>query len=82
MTLPFLKNKAERQVADEDQPEKIKRKPDENDFDMLDAVVEDLMYAIEKKDKNVLKDALISLITYVQSMDAEQDEEGEVNGNK
>ena len=80
MTLPFLKQKQE---ASSSEPiDSITRKPDENDFDMLDAVVEDLMYAIEKKDKNVLKDALISLITYVQSMDAEQDEEGEVNGNK
>lgn len=55
--------------------EVLERKPDEEgeDFSMLDAVAEDLLMAIEKKDKKLLREALKSLCMHIQDMDEEQD---------
>jgi hypothetical protein len=54
---------------------KIERKSDdEGSYDMLDAVAEDLLLALEKKDKGMIKAALQSLCDHIQDMDAEQDE--------
>lgn len=71
--LPFLKNKDEASANAEE--ETINRKPDgEEEFEMLDAVVEDLMAAFEKKDKALLKSALEGLCDHIMSMDEVQDE--------
>ncbi len=70
--LPFLKNRDD--GVGVGPAETKERKPDEGaDFDMLDAVAEDLLAAIEKKDKGMLKSALASLVDHIQSQDAEQD---------
>lgn len=71
--LPFLKNKQEGGVS---MPvDTIEREPDEgSDYDMLDAVAEDLLSAIEKKDKALLKSALSALCDHMQSMDSQQDQ--------
>ena len=72
--LPFLKLRDEAGIKDEDEGAALTRKPDErDDYDMLDAVAEDLLMAIEHKDKAYLKDALSSLVTYIQTLDEEQD---------
>lgn len=55
--------------------ETIGRKPDEPaDFGTLDAVAEDILMAIEKKDVTMLKEALSSLVAHIQTADSEQDE--------
>jgi hypothetical protein len=71
--LPFLKKAKEAGVS---MPvEAIERKPDdEPSYDMLDAVCDDMMQAIEKKDKGLLKSALQSLCEHLQDMDQKQDE--------
>lgn len=69
--LPFLKLKDE---ASASMPvETIERDHDEG-FDMLDAVAEDLLSAMEKKDKGLLKAALQSFAEHLQDMDQKQDE--------
>lgn len=73
--LPFLKNKKEGSVS---APiEIIEREPDEGaeSFEMLDAVVDDMLEAIHSKDKGLLKSALEALIEHIQDIDAVQDEE-------
>lgn len=74
---PFLKKKQEVSVSSG--PDEIKvRKPDEDGdagFELLDAIVEDLMDAFHKKDKGLLKLALESLIDHIKSEDEIQDEE-------
>ncbi len=55
----------------------IERKPDEDkEFDMVDAVAEDILMAVEKKDKALLKEALGALVSHIQDLDQEQDTEG------
>lgn len=73
--LPILKRRHEGGMS---APiEVVERTPDEGaePFDMLDAVAEDLLMAIEKKDKKLLKDALAAFAEHLQSMDQEQDEQ-------
>lgn len=73
--LPFLKKRDD--VAAVSVPETIARKPDDpaDSYDMLDAVAEDMLLALEKKDKGLLKDALTALCEHLQDMDAETDKE-------
>lgn len=56
-------------------PDEVKmRKPDEEpEFELLDAIVEDMLEAIEKKDKKLLKLALESLMEHIQFKDEAQD---------
>ena len=72
--LPYLKFKQESSASGGDN-ETEHRRPDDTDFDMLDAVCNDMMEAIDRKDRTLLKDALTSLIIHIQTLDAEQDEE-------
>ncbi len=69
MGLPFLKN-SEGSVSAP--VETIEREHDE-DFDMLDAVADDMMAAVKKGDKAALKDALAALVDHIQTADATQD---------
>ena len=71
--LPFLKDRHEGSASTPS--ETIKREPDEESFEMLDAVVEDMMMAFEQKDKSMLKGALEALVEHIQSQDEEQDEQ-------
>ncbi len=68
--LPFLKNRNDGAAMP---VETIERDHDEG-FDMLSAVAEDIMEAINKKDKNLLKQALGALVEHIQAADEEQDE--------
>ncbi len=70
--LPFLKDRHEGSASSP--AEVIKREPDEESFEMLDAVVEDMMMAFEKKDRSMLKGALEALCEHIQDQDEEQDE--------
>ncbi len=71
--LPFLKNRDD--GVGSGPIESVERKPDEDkDYDMLDAVVEDLLLAIDKHDKKLLKEALTALCQHIQDMDQEQDQ--------
>lgn len=69
--LPFLKNRSDGASMPVD--ETLEREHDE-DFDMLDAVAGDLLDAIKKGDKAMLKDALGALVDHIQTLDVEQDE--------
>ncbi len=71
--LPFLKN---REGAAASGPvETIERSPDDEggEYGMLDAVADDLLAAIEKKDKALLKEALAALVEHIQAEDVAQD---------
>jgi hypothetical protein len=55
--------------------ETVKREPDEGeDYGTLDAVADDLLAALEKKDRARVKAALQSLVDHIQSADIAQDE--------
>ncbi len=69
--LPFLKNRDD--GVGQGPVETVERKPDDDSYDMLDAVAEDILAAIEKKDAGALKAALSSLCDHIQSLDQEQD---------
>jgi len=73
--LPFLKNKLE--GSSSGPVEVIERDPDEGaeQFDLLDAVADDVMAALESKDKKLLKSALEALCEYIQQEDIEQDKQ-------
>lgn len=72
--LPFLKNQKEGGAAASS--ETLKRDPDEGaEYDMLDAVAEDLLAAIESKDAGLLKSALQSLVDHIQTQDVGQDQQ-------
>lgn len=75
MTIPFLKRRDEASmIGDEDEP--IRRKSDNpGDYEMLDAVCDDMMESIEKGDRAMLKSALEALVEHIMSLDEEQDEE-------
>lgn len=69
--LPFLRNRDEGSASSE--VETQVRDHDEG-FDLLDAVAEDIIMALEKKDKKRLKGALESLCQHIQDLDDEQDQ--------
>ena len=70
--LPFLKERHEGGTSGP--VDSIKRDHDEGaDYDMLDAIVEDLLEGIHSKDKLLLRGALESLITHIQDLDESQD---------
>jgi len=72
MPLPFMKKKDQASVSLP--ADTIERTPDEpTDFDGLDAIAEDVMSAVKAGDRAMLKAALQSLVTHIQSEDMEQD---------
>lgn len=74
--LPFLKERHEGSMSGA-VDEKLMRTPDEGeeDFGMVDAIADDLMEAIHKKDKKLLKEALEAFVEHIQSQDEIQDQE-------
>lgn len=70
--LPFLKDNQD--VAASKPIERIHRS-DGSDYDLLDAVAEDMMGAFKTGDAKRLKSALQSYAEYLQDMDAEQDQQ-------
>ena len=70
--LPYLKNRDD--GVGVGPVEKVQRKPDDpDDLGMLDAVADDLLSAIEKKDRKALRAVLEAFAEHIQSMDQEQD---------
>ena len=55
-------------------PIEIKERDHDEDFSMLDAVAQDLLSAVEKKDTKLLKEALASLCQHIQTLDEQQDQ--------
>lgn len=76
MGLPFLKNK-EGGASSAPVSETLNTRPDDDkEMDLLDACAEDIIAAIHKKDVKMLKEALESLVVYIQGLDpVEQDME-------
>lgn len=70
--IPFLKDRHEGSMSGP--VESIAREPDEESFEMLDAIVEDMLEAFQKKDKKLLKGALEALVEHIQEEDHIQDE--------
>lgn len=71
--LPFLKDRHEGAMSGP--VESIKREPDGESFEMLDAIVDDMLEAFHKKDKKLLKGALEALVEHIQDQDEVQDHE-------
>jgi len=65
VTLPFLKHEKETGSASMD--------VEDEDYSMLSAIAEDIMAALKKSDKSMLKEALEALCDHIQSMDEVQD---------
>ncbi len=56
--------------------ESVTREPDDgSEYGMLDAVAGDLLHAIEKKDKTLLKSALEALVEHIKEEDEQQDQQ-------
>jgi hypothetical protein len=76
MPTPFQKHKETSVSVPSDHIRMGKDKDEEQDyeFDMLDAVAEDMLSAVERKDKRMLKAALQSLCDHLMMIDEDQDE--------
>ncbi len=76
--LPYLKNK--REGAMSGPVELIEREMDEgteSSYDMLDAIVDDMLDAFKVKNKKLLKMALEALVEHIQDIDEVEDEKAE-----
>lgn len=73
--LPFLKNK-EAMVQTNADDEVLKRAPDDgsDSFEMIDAIVEDMLEAVHSRNKKLLKSALEALCDHIKDEDEIQDE--------
>lgn len=69
--LPFLKNRSDGASMP---VETVEREHDE-DYDMLDAVAQDVLDAVKAGDKAALKEALSAFVDHIQSQDEQQDQE-------
>lgn len=69
--LPFLKNRDDGVASG---TVDTKEREHDDSFDLLEAVADDLLMAVEKKDKSRLKAALSALCEYIQDIDYEQDQ--------
>jgi len=72
--IPFLKKKQEASISEGPDEVKIRKPDEEAEFGLLDAVVEDILEAIQSKDKGLLKSALAALIDHIKEEDEIQDE--------
>ncbi len=73
--IPFLKDRHEG-GASGSVDQTLRRDPDEDaSFEMIDAIVEDMLEAFQKKDKKLLKGALEALVEHIQDQDQAQDVE-------
>lgn len=77
--LPFLKRKDDSSAYSmgEDEPTRSRNpdNPDDDDYGMIDAIAEDMLEAVSKKDKSLMKDAIEALCDYIREEDIEQDEQ-------
>lgn len=69
--LPFMKLKNEAAANADDEPTKL----GEHDYEMIDAIAEDMMEAFQKKDKGLLRSAIEALCEYIKDEDESQDDE-------
>lgn len=60
--LPFLQDR-----------DGVTAQPEDKEFGTLDAIVEDTFMAVDKHDKNLLKQAFKALCEYIKEEDLEQD---------
>ena len=70
--LPYLRNDKETGMVDDDQS--VERKPDRDNFDIFDALADDMLKAFERRDKDMLKNVLSAFATYLENKDEEQDQ--------
>ncbi len=73
MTTPFMKKKEGSMSMPADHIRMGGSEDEDYEYEMLDAVAEDFLIAIERKDKRMLKSALQSLCDHIMSIDEEQD---------
>lgn len=67
--LPFLKDRE----GGVDLPVDRKKMGPKGDYDLLSAVADDMLAAVKAGDSALLKEALTSLMNYIQDFDEEQD---------
>lgn len=72
--IPFLKKKQEASVSMGPDETQMRKPDDDMNFEMLDAVAEDMMEAFHKKDSRLLKMALEALVDHIKSEDEIQDQ--------
>ena len=72
--MPFLRRSEEALGDGED--ESMRRKPDgdKKSYDLLDAVCEDFMSALQNHNKNLLRQALGALCDHIAAQDSKQDQ--------
>lgn len=78
--LPFLKRKDDSSAFSMGEEEPTQRRnpdeeEDEPEYGMLDAIAEDMLEAMGKKDKGLMRQALEALCDYVRGEDLNQDME-------
>ena len=76
--IPFLKHKEEGAASAMDEDENTKRRSsddehEEDDNEMLDAIAEDMLGAIARKDKGLMKESLDALCEYIRDEMDEDD---------
>lgn len=74
--IPFLKKKQEASISGPVDEVKM-RKPDEDsqmDFDLIDAIAEDIMEALHTNNVSTLKEALIAFAEHIKEQDEIQDQ--------
>lgn len=73
--LPFLKDRHEGGMSGPAETIKMGDNEDDDDYGMLNAIADDMMDAVHKKDKKMLKDALEALCEHILEIDEIEDEE-------
>lgn len=72
--IPFLKNKQD--AASSTSIDKVERKPDSEEYDVLESAAEDLCHAIEAKDYKAIAAALRAAFDLLDSQPHEEDING------
>lgn len=73
--LPFQKNKQDSGYSMDYKHRESDEPLEDEEYEMLDAVAEDIFTAIDNRDSKLLKDALKSLIEYIEESDEQKDRE-------